>query len=140
MKPLANAKHEIFCQELLKNKGHQTKAYMEVYPRAKPESARHGGSYLLRNVDIRSRVNELMEAQGLGLMDLMKKLHALTQSIKFLKVNGYLQSAPDNATRLEAIRIALRIHGLLGNKADIIEAYLSSEQLAQLDKVTEKND
>ncbi len=122
--------HEMFAQALIKNGGHQTEAYMEVY-KSKRDTARHGGSYLMRNVEIRSRVVELLEAQGLGLLEVIKQLQALTQARKIIVVGGYSDSAPDNFVRLGAIKMALRLHGILGNKMDMLEVYLSPGELEQ---------
>ena len=122
-----NIKHELFALAVIKNKGHLSLAYQEAYPSANPESARHGGSALWKKVEIQTRVNELLETQGLGIIELTKKLKDLTEAKKRCAFGGFV---PDNNARLEAIKIALRIHGLLGNKSDIA-IYLSPEELAK---------
>ena len=59
-------KQELFAQALVKHKGHQTNAYLEVYPQAKYDSARHSASILLTNAYIKQRVYEILEQNGLG--------------------------------------------------------------------------
>jgi len=125
-----NVKHELFAQAIIKHKGHLSLAYQEAYPLANPESARHGGSALWKKVEIQTRVNELLEAQGLGIVELTKKLKDLTEAKKIVMVNRYVRYEPDNTVILEAIKTGLRIHGLLGNKSDIA-IYLSPEQLVK---------
>ena len=131
---LKNPKHELFAQELIKQGGQQAKAYLAVYPNSTLDSARHSSSVLLTKVDIRLRVSELLEAQGLGVAELVGKIKELTEAKKIVMVNRCARYEPDNSVILEAIKVALRIHGLIGNKSDIIGVYLSPEQLAQLGK------
>jgi len=69
-----------------------------------------------------------------GIIELAKKLKDLTEAKKRCAFGGFV---PDNNARLEAIKIALRIHGLLGHKSDTIGLYLSPEQLEQLEKLQE---
>jgi len=126
-----NIKHELFAQAVIKNKGHLALAYQDVYPAANPESARHGGSALWKKVEIQTKVSELLETQGLGIIEIIKKLKELTEAKKTHKCSdGGSGFVPDNNMRLEAIKIALRIHGLLSNKSDIA-IYLSSEELTK---------
>ena len=135
MEPLSNIKHELFTQILLKEGGNQTKAYLEVYSGIKNASARTNASRLLAIISVRKRITELLEAQGLGIMELTKKLKNLTEARKDVNNNGDFTGQPDNNARLEAIKIALRIHGLLGYKSDVVGLYLAPEQLEQLEKL-----
>lgn len=135
---LDNIKHELFSQALLKQGGNQTKAYLEVYSGIKNASARTNASRLLAIISVRKRITELLEAQGLGIVELTKKLKKLTEAKKRVTDNGdFTGWEPDNRTSLEAIKIALRIHGLLGHKSDMVGLYLSPEQLEQLEKLQE---
>ena len=131
---LENHKHELFTQALLKQGGNQTKAYLEVYHGIKNSSARTNASRLLAIISIRKRLTELLDAQGLGIIELAKRLKDLTEARKRCAVGGFV---PDNNARLEAIKIALRIHGLLSHKSDTVGLYLSHEQLEQLEKFQE---
>ena len=130
------ASHEMFVQALIKNGGHQTEAYMEVY-KAKPDTSRHGGSFLMRNVEVRRRVSELLESQGLGIVELNKKLKALTGARKDVNNNGDFTGQPDNSARLEAIKIAYKLHGLIGSNTGGNEIFVVPEQLALLEKKQE---
>jgi len=130
------ASHEMFVQALIKNGGRQTEAYMEVY-KAKPDTSRHGGSFLMRNVEVRRRVSELLESQGLGIVELNKKLKALTGARKDVNNNGDFTGQPDNSARLEAIKIAYKLHGLIGSNTGGNEIFVVPEQLALLEKKQE---
>ena len=127
------ASHEMFVQALIKNGGRQTEAYMEVY-KAKPDTSRHGGSFLMRNVEVRRRVSELLESQGLGIVELNKKLKALTGARKDVNNNGDFTGQPDNNARLQAIKIAYKLHGLIGANIEENEIFLMPEQIQQLSK------
>jgi len=126
-----NIKHELFAQAVIKNKGHLSLAYQEAYPSANPESARHGGSALWKKVEIQTRVNEILETQGLGIIELTKKLKDLTEAKKPGTFGGFV---PDNNARLEAIKIAYKLHGLIGSNTGGNEIFLMPEQLALLEK------
>lgn len=123
-------KHELFVLALIKNVGNQTLAYQEVYPNANPESARHGGSYLWRKMDIRRRFSELLEAQGLGISVLNKKLKELLGATKIVKTPNAVMYDSDNYAQLQALLIAYRLHGLIGNTID-----LTSEQAAEIERL-----
>ena len=123
--------HEMFVQTLIKNGGHQTEAYMEVY-KAKYDTARHGGSILLRNVEVRRRVSELLESQGLGIVELNKKLKILTNAQKGIVCGGYLQYPSDNIAQLEALKLAYKLHGLIGSNMGESEIFVTPEHLTQL--------
>lgn len=66
--------HEMYAQAVIKHGGNLTKAYLEVYPKSKYDSARHSASILLTNVYIKQRVYEILEKNGLGLNEVAKKL------------------------------------------------------------------
>ena len=122
MAQLENPRHELFTQALIKNGGHQTNAYLDVYPNSKYASARHSASLLLTNVYIKQRLNELLEQNGLGIADCILKLKALTEAEKFLHFkNGAPVMLPDNFIRLQAVQMALKIHVMLGNAQDFSE-------------------
>ena len=122
---------EMFVQALIKNGGHQTEAYMEVY-KAKYDTARHGGSYLLRNVEIRRRVSELLESQGLGIVELNKQLKLLINAHKTIVSGGYFHHVSDNGVNLKALKLAYKLHGLIGSNTGENEIFIMPEQLAKL--------
>jgi len=62
MPVLKNRKHELFCQEYMKDLN-ATRAYMRVYTNTKEATALANGSKLLGNVNINARVKELFEAR-----------------------------------------------------------------------------
>ena len=130
MEPLNNPKHELFAQALIKHGGHQTKAYLEVYPKSKYASARHSASLLLTNAYIRQRLNELLEQNGLALLDCIRKLKNLTEAERFHHYkDGKAVMQPDNATRLQAVNMALKIHVLLGSSPVLTETESNAQEV-----------
>ena len=110
---LDNVKHECFIQALVRHKGNQTKAYLDTYPDASPESARRSAAFLLTKIDIRRRISGLLEAQGLGLLDLNRQLKKLIRADKAILIGKDIHYVSDNATRLEALRMLFKLHGFL---------------------------
>jgi hypothetical protein len=128
---ISNPKHELFAQALIKHKGHQTEAYMEVYPKSKYDSARHSAAVLLRNAYIRERIRELLDTHGLGVTKLLKKLKELTEAYKTVRIFPNLsQDMPVHGVQLEALRLAFYLHGFW--KKQQIELNLSPEQMTQI--------
>ena len=79
-------------------------------------SCRQGGWLLSKNVNIQRRLRELLDQNGLGLADCIKKLKALTEAEKLYRVRQDLSARqPDNVIRLQAVQTALKIHVLLGD-------------------------
>ena len=132
---LENSRHELFAQALIKHKGNQTRAYMEIYPNS--SSARFCASRLLANVVIQRRVSELLEAHGLGVPVLIKTLKKLTNAKKIIPLRNGWHRVADSSVILEVIKTLLRLHGLLGDKSDQVGVFFSQEQLAQLAKEQE---
>lgn len=58
---LKNKNHERFCQEYVKNGRNGTQSYQIVYKVKREEIARKSASRLLTNVDIKKRIDELLE-------------------------------------------------------------------------------
>ena len=108
--------HEMFCRAVVANGGRLNQAYKFVYKRANANSARHGGSYLFRKVEIRNRICELLSQNGLGFQECIRKLNALTEAAKPLHYwQGKITWQPDNYVRLQAIQTALKMHFLIGD-------------------------
>lgn len=136
---LLNKRHEMFARAVIKNGGNLSGAYMEIY-KSKPDTARHGGSFLLRNVEIRRRISELMEAQGLGITELNKKLKDMLNAKKgsSYQEGGVVKYRDDVRTQMEALGLAYKIHGLIGHSnPDSIEIFLSPEKLESIAKEQE---
>ena len=67
-------KKELFCQTLVKNEGRQMETWLELHPNVKKASARANSSRMLADVSVRLRVFEILEKNGLGLNEVVKKL------------------------------------------------------------------
>lgn len=114
--------HEIYCQALVSSKS-KTLAYAEAYPKAKYASCRQGGWRLSTKSYIRLRLQELLDQNGLGLDQCLKKLKDLTEAKKYHNYGqGRTVFVADNFVRLSAVQTALRIHVLLGDVQPVNEA------------------
>lgn len=114
--------HEIFAQELIVSKGNLTSAYSKAYPKATYQSCRQGGWLLSKNVNIQRRLKELLDQNGLGLQECIKKLETLTRAERFHHYrDGAPVYQPDNYIRLQSVQTALKIHIMLGNVQTISE-------------------
>ena len=69
MPKLKSTKHELFCRAVVNkhNQGNIKKAYQEVYPDSKSESARVNSSRLMDRPEVSNRVSELLNEQGLSI-------------------------------------------------------------------------
>ena len=69
------------------------------------------------NKQVQRRVAEILEVQGLGLKVIIKQLKTYLKKNKCTKSDGTVKYFYARCPlRLEAIRILLRLHGLLGNQ------------------------
>ena len=117
MAKLENIKHEQFAKALVKKKFNRKRAYMEVYPDSKANSAEVSASRLLKNKpNIKDRVREIAEQKGLTLDYLVTNLADLTQAQKtiFDKLGTPLE-IPENNIRLSATETGLKLYGVLTN-------------------------
>lgn len=103
-------KDELIAQGLAQGKT-QEQAYKMAFPLVTDDSARSGASrYIDKKPAIRQRAIDIVEqASGLTLMD---ALRGVKEGLSSTYTNKFgVQS--DNATRLEATKLLLRIHGEL---------------------------
>lgn len=114
--------HEVFAQALIVNKASLASAYAQAYPKASPASCRQGGWLLSKNINIQRRLRELLDQNGLGLDNCIKKLNALTEANKVQTYGkGSCGTFPDHYVRLQAVQTALKIHVLLGEVQAVSE-------------------
>ena len=112
---LSNTKHEIFTQALVIKKCNLTSAYSLAYPNASYQSCRQGGWLLSKNVNIKRRLQELLQENGLGLADCLKKLNKLSEATRIVRIANIQYEQPIYGVQLEALRMALRLHILIEN-------------------------
>ena len=117
---LLNTKHEIFAQALVTKKCNLTSAYSLAYPKATYKSCRQLGSLLSRNVNIKRRLQELLQENGLGLTDCIKKLNKLSEATRIVRIRDVQYVQPVYGVQLEALRMAFRLHILIGDQKEII--------------------
>ena len=68
-----------------------------------------------KNVNIQRRLKELLDLNGLGLAECIRKLKALTEAEKIHHYRGGVPvMQPDNYVRLQSVQTALKIHILIG--------------------------
>lgn len=114
--------HEVFAQALIVNKGNLSSAYAQAYPKASLPSCRQGGWLLSKNINIQRRLRQLLDQNGLGLENCIKKLNALTEANKVQTYGkGSCGIFPDHYVRLQAVQTALKIHVLLGDVQAVSE-------------------
>ena len=108
-------KHKLFATNLVKTKGHQTKAYKLTYPNASDVTASKNSSKVLsEHPEIKDFVVEVMRRKGMDIDNLVGKLKRLTNAKReVLLPSGEVMKLVDNSTRLSATTTALKLHGHL---------------------------
>lgn len=129
--------HEMFCQEVVKQGGNQTNAYLKVYPKAKYPSARHSASLLLTNVYIKQRIYEILEQNGLGLPVVAKKLNEL-MNVKDSRLNekGERILVDRIGAQIKTLDLILRLYDSLIKSGTAI--CLTSEEVAQIEQMVKE--
>jgi phage terminase small subunit len=128
--------HEMFAQALIKHKGHQTNAYLEAYPGVKEASARTNASRLLANVSVRRYIAILLDSQGLGIKDILKRLKELSEATRTVQRHNIIFDEPIYGIQLQAIQTALRIYENIGYEINLTPEQMN--QIAQMVKDFEK--
>ena len=121
MPQLKKVNHEIFARNVVKNKGHLTKAYQETRPEISYETANREASRLFHNPIINNRIFELLNESKLDLPSLTKKLESLVNHQKAIINNGKIEYVPDGAIQADSVKTAFKLHGLLSNSNVDIE-------------------
>lgn len=135
MEPSINHRHELFAQALIKHGGNMVQAYMSVYNKAKYNSARHSASLLLTNVYIKQRIYEILEQNGLGLQEVIKKLSEFMNAKYYYRNEKGENVLKDNKhLQLKGLTLALRLYEVLIKPETIICA--SPEEADQLKQIT----
>jgi len=139
-------KQKLFAKNLIKTKGHKTKAYMLTYPDASEKSAQASSSRMLANKpEIATYVVEVMEQRGMSINNLVGKLKGLTSAKKEnIMPSGEVVKTVDNPTRLSAVKTGLELHGALKSTPSIntdnrsINISMNSRDSAELSALTDK--
>jgi len=145
MPRLRNIQHEKYSQELVKNDGNQTQAYLKAYPAANYDTARTRGAILADNPDIWKRVTDILERkEGLALDNMMESLVDRMQStIKTsTKHHGIIEQPNDNIRLQTAQYVLDRLYRLKDDKAGTtindnrqLNISLDKESIAQLSTI-----
>ena len=113
MGKLHNIKHELFCNNVIKEKGNLVKAYSNTYPDTSYPAARSSASTLLTNPTIKPRIDEILE-QDKGTSPTAVK-EALVRSLVATKpivtkqgIAGYV---PDNQVQATTAQFLAKGYG-----------------------------
>lgn len=111
---------ELFCREVAKIKD-PTLAFMNLYPEHTDKKI---ASAIVKNkicnsAAIRDRISELLDKQGLSLLDANIRLKRLLDANKAIVLNNEIVDYPDNGIRLAALEKVYKLHGLLKNEQTI---------------------
>ena len=122
MPSLKNLKHELFAQDLVKGISPKD-SYKKLYSNnLKDNSLISGSSRLLNNNDIRTRISELLDSQGLSIKNLNNKLLELINKKKAIVLNNNIQFVDDNSVQLESLKTAYKLHRLLGSNIETAQS------------------
>lgn len=143
MPKLVNKRHEKFVRGIMEGK-EKVEAYKLAFPKANANSARDRATKLLRKKpELRQRLSELLEMQGLGIVDLNEKLYNLTTATKTIFIDKQAFEVPDNATRMESVKTGYKLHNFLQSAQPNIDARsinlnINAESAEKLKNITEK--
>lgn len=112
-------RQERFAQEYIKNNGDATKAAEIVYARPKNNSNRAIASENLTKPAIVNRISQILNDKGLDLDSLSLDLRdKKNNACRPVVVGKQIIDYPDEALRLEAIKTAFKLHGVLDRKQE----------------------
>jgi len=146
MKEKLSIKHKTFAQNLIKTRGHQTKAYMLTYPNASKVTAEKNSCKILaERPEIKQYLVEVLERKGMSVDMLVGKLKRLTNAKKsIVQASGEVIQVEDNGTRLAATTTGLKLHGALTTAVNIntdrrsININLNDRDTSELKSLTDK--
>ena len=116
MSKLKKIKHEHFAREYIEKQGNAKQAYLEVYPNSAEISAASNSSRLIKRDNVRERIQELLENKsGSKIAVLVSDLIDLKRANKTVFIERIEKEIADNPTRLESIKVLLKLHGLLSS-------------------------
>jgi len=109
MAELKNRKHEAFCQNYINNPDinyNGTKSYQEVYPDAKDTSAGTNSYELLKNTEIKARIDELQAEKTERNRHKVHKIEAEFYDLKDDSENEFVKArCLENIARLNGLFI-----------------------------------
>ena len=104
---LKNRRHERLAKNIIARDGDIKKAYVDTYPNASIASAQNRAYVVLtQHPEVKGRMSQMLEVQGLGEMVLNEKLKDVIGS-------------SDEATSLSGLKTAYKLHGHLQSGINI---------------------
>lgn len=124
MPELKSIKQEQFVRAYIKNKFNGTKAYQELHPNSQNASSRANACELVAKPEIQERTKEILRENNLDIENVLPSLREDISSTKplILTKNSTVVYVPDNATRLEAKKVLLKVAGVLNDKQTSTDA------------------
>jgi len=122
MPVLEAPKDELFCQEIINQKGNIAKAYLTQYPDASPKNAYFYAWRKLQHLKLKERLSELLEKQGAGIIKLNHLLGIKLSQKKAIQVddNKRIMYVDDSAVQMDALKLGYKLHGLINeNQAPV---------------------
>lgn len=113
MGKLHNIKHEIFCNNVIKEKGNLVKAYSNTYPDSKYDSSRASAPALLANPCIKPRIHEILE-QDKGTSPTAVKaalVRSLVATKPIVTKQGIAGYVPDNQVQASTAQFLAKGYG-----------------------------
>jgi len=108
MPRLKNLKHEVFAKNVVKHKGNLTEAYMDTYKSAKQTTANSYSCLVAQRPEVKTRIQEIMDAQGLT-------LEFLTGELK----SNIVENKKDCAIRQDAIKTGFKLQKVMSEGSEI---------------------
>jgi hypothetical protein len=114
---LKSIKQEQFVRSYIKNKFNGSKAYKALHPNASDITCRSNSSSMLAEPEIQNRAKEILNQSNLSLDNILPTLAEEATSTKpfIIPTKANVIYIPDNATRLEAKKLLLKVHNVLND-------------------------
>jgi len=123
-KKLKNSNREKFAKAVsnVKEPRPQSQIYQDIY-QCNNDVARSRSSILMRSTDVKERISELLDEQGLSITVLNTKLNKLINAKKeVLNAKGEVVQLNDNPASLNALQTAYKLHKVIGSDGINIDA------------------
>ena len=105
---------QLLLKKLIKLKGDKLSAVQELYPEVKNGKQAAGiVNRILSSTEAKRYMSDLMDAQGISLINCNIRLAKLLEAKKPLVVGGEIHMVEDNNTQTENLKTAYKLHKVL---------------------------
>jgi len=113
-------KHRRIVNKIIKGK-EPAKAYMEVYPKASELSAKDKVSRMLSSEQYKKDIGKALDAQGLSLINVNKKLEYILQDpTKPVVIGKDIHQVEDKRLLLDSIKEVHKLHKIVESKPNVL--------------------